>query len=81
VDQTDAQDAAGFFCAEAFGQVERVEISVPCENAAVRQECCGGRSACPSKDGHENRRAAFAETLGIGDAPKLQPRNCQQAGN
>src|ERR1051326_77510 len=76
--EADAEDAAGFFDAQTFGQVQRVEVSVPGEDSAFTKKSCGiGGSAFGKTE--RNRRAAFGESVGIGDAKKSQPGNREQA--
>src|SRR6266478_1979875 len=76
--EADAEQAAAFFDAEAFGQVERVVVAVPGEDAAVAEKLrdFGGIVLANS---NRNRRAALVEALGIADAEKAQLGNGEQA--
>ena len=78
VDDADAEDAAFLFDAETLGQIERVEISIPGENAAIAQELrdfCGIVVA----DSKRDCCATLAEKRAIGDAVDLYVRQSFQS--
>ena len=78
MNEADAQEAAGGFDAEALGQIQRVVVAVPGEDAAFAEERGDFRGRVIGEaDG--DCRAALVKSLRIGDAEKLQAGNCQQA--
>ena len=78
--EADAENATQLFHAEPFGKIQSVEISVPGEDAAVTEKCCGiGRRAFGQTK--RNRGAAVAEMRRIGDTEESQAGNRQQSRN
>ena len=73
VDEPDAQEASGLFHVEVFGQVERVVVAVPGEEAALAELSCELEgSMTVNADGE--RAAAVVEARGVGDAVNLRAR-------
>src|SRR5215475_8205117 len=71
VDKAHPEYSAQGFDPHSFGEVERVEIPVPGEDAAIAQKCGEfGRRAFLLTEGDGG--AAFMEALRIGDAEKAQ---------
>ena len=58
VDQADAQEAAFLFDAETFGEIERVVVAVPGEDAAVAEKCSRFRWACDRRGGRKSSSSA-----------------------
>src|SRR6185437_15181213 len=77
MNESDSQEAADGFDAEAFRQVQCVIVAVPGEDAALTQECrYFRRSVIGETQG--NRRAALVKLFRIADAEKSQAWNCEQ---
>src|SRR5260370_5749637 len=74
----DSKDAAVLLDAEALGKIQRVEISVPDENAPLSQE---RRNLCGIviTKAERQRRAALVKAFCVGDAEDAHPRNCLQS--
>src|SRR5689334_11008909 len=77
MDQAHAKEAAAGFDAEAFGQIQRVVVAVPRENAAFAEEPGDFRGMVISQP-HRNRRTALLKSLWIADAEKAQAGNGEQ---
>ena len=78
MDDADAEEAAFFFDAEAFGEVEGVVVAVPGEDAAVA-EMLGDVDGLVVTETERNRGAAIAEALGIANTEKLKAGDGEQA--
>src|SRR5229473_715046 len=77
MDEADAQDAAVLLDAEALGEIQRVEISVPGENAALAEKRCNFRGVVAAQP-ERQRRAALIKLFLVGNAEDAYPRNCLQ---
>ncbi len=80
VNEADAEEAAGLFDAEAFGEIEGVVVAVPGEDAAIAEECSGFKGRMIGKadaDGGD----AFGEARGVGDAEEAQAGDFEEAAN
>src|SRR5260370_12059525 len=64
--QPDTQQAAVLFNAQPLGEIERVVVAVPCEDAAVAEELCHleRRVSCQS---HGHSRYALSEARRVRD--------------
>ena len=71
MDDADTKQAALVFHAEPFGEIERVIVAVPGEDAAVAK-MFGDVDRLVIRETERNRGAAIAEALGIANAEKLQ---------
>ena len=69
MNEADAEQSAVLLHAEAFGQIERVVISVPGEDAAITEKF-GDGSRVVIADSNGYGRTAFGEAGGIRDAER-----------
>src|SRR5580704_11180054 len=78
--QPDAQEASVFFHVEALGEVQRIIISVPSEEAS-RSELSSEFERRVPFNSYRDCRAALIETLGVADAVELQSGDGEQSTN
>src|SRR5438552_5921656 len=76
--EADSQDAAVLLDAEALGEIQCVEISVPGENSALAKEGRDFRRLVVTQ-AERQRGAALVKALCFGDAEDAHPRNGLQA--
>src|SRR5438876_318818 len=72
--EADTQDAPKLLNVEALGEIQRIEIPVPGENAALAKKRGNFRRMMIAQP-ERQRRAAFAKPLRIGDAEDAHSRN------
>jgi hypothetical protein len=77
VDDADTKQSTFLFDAKPFGEIERVVVSVPREDAAVA-EMLGDVDRLVIGQAERNRGAAIAESLGIADTEKFQTGDGEQ---
>jgi hypothetical protein len=78
VDDADTKQSTFLFHAEPLGEIQRVVVAVPSEDAAVA-EVLGDVDRLVIRQAERNRGAALAEALRVANTEKLQPGNGEQA--
>lgn len=77
MDDADTKQSTFLFHAEPLGEIQRVVVAVPSEDAAVA-EMPGDVDRLVIGQAERNRGAAIAESLGIADTEKFQTGDGEQ---
>src|SRR5258708_29995506 len=80
MDETDAQDAAVLLDAEAFGEIQRIEIAVPGEDPALAQKRGNFRWMVIAEPERQSR-TTLVKSFCVRNAENSHVRNCLQPGD